>query len=38
MAKSLQPMPKSEMRSFADEIAGKNKVALDRFFSSHVDA
>ena len=38
MAKSLQPMPKSEMRSFADEIAGKNKVALDRFFSAHVDA
>ena len=38
MAKAFQPMSKSEMRSFSDEIAAKNKVALDRFFAAHVDA
>lgn len=38
IAKSFSPMPADQMKRLSDEIAGKNKVALDRYFANHVDA
>lgn len=38
VAKDFRPMPKTEMRQFSEEMAGKNKLALDRFFANHIDA
>jgi aryl-alcohol dehydrogenase-like predicted oxidoreductase len=38
IAKSFKPMPKGEMREFSTALASKNKEALDRYFSNHVDA
>ena len=37
-AKALKPMPLEEMRRMSGELAPKNKLALERFFQSHVDA
>src|SRR3954453_3309703 len=37
-AKAFQPMPLEEMRRMSGELAPKNKLALERFFQSHVDA
>ncbi|HSB13777.1 MAG TPA: aldo/keto reductase [Bryobacteraceae bacterium] len=37
-ARTFTPMPKSEMQKLAGELADRNKVALDRYFSGHVDA
>ena len=36
--KAFRPLPKSEMRDLSQRLSEKNKAALDRFFSSHVDA
>ncbi len=38
MARTFKPMPEAEMRKLAAELSGRNKVALERFFSTHVDA
>jgi predicted aldo/keto reductase-like oxidoreductase len=37
MAKAFRPMPPSEMKQFSGSLSEKNKEALDRFFSQHVD-
>jgi uncharacterized protein len=37
-AKAFKPMPLEEMRRMSGELAPKNKLALERFFQSHVDA
>jgi hypothetical protein len=37
-ARTFTPMPKSEMQKLSGELADRNKVALDRYFSGHVDA
>jgi predicted aldo/keto reductase-like oxidoreductase len=37
-ARTFKPMPKSEMQKLSGELADRNKVALDRYFSGHVDA
>ncbi|MGO4883998.1 MAG: aldo/keto reductase [Bryobacteraceae bacterium] len=38
LAKAFQPLPPAEMRELSAGLAARNKVALDRFFSMHVDA
>jgi uncharacterized protein len=38
LAKAFKPLPAAEMRRLSDELSGRNKEALDRFFSNHVDA
>lgn len=38
LAKAFRPLPKSEMRDLSGRLSEKNKAALDRFFSTHVDA
>lgn len=38
MAKAFKPLPKAEMEAMAEKLSAKNKVALDRYFSNHVDA
>jgi len=38
VAKAFTPMPLEEMRRMSGELAPKNKLALERFFQSHVDA
>jgi hypothetical protein len=38
VAKAFRPMPLDEMRRMSGELAPKNKLALERFFQSHVDA
>jgi len=38
VARNYRPMPKSEMRELSTRLAGKNKMALDRFFAGHIDA
>lgn len=38
IAKAFKPMPREEMDSLGREMAGKNKVALDRYFADHLDA
>jgi len=37
-AKAFRPMPPAEMKKLSDELVPKNKLALDRFFRTHVDA
>lgn len=37
LARSFQPMSKTEMISFAGRISKAHKAALDRFFADHVD-
>ena len=34
----LKPLPPAEMQRLSAGLAARNKVALDRFFSTHVDA
>jgi len=38
LAKAFQPLPPAEMRQLSGRLAARNKEALDRFFSHHVDA
>jgi predicted aldo/keto reductase-like oxidoreductase len=38
IAKAYQPMPPAEMHDLSHTLSSKNKEALDRFFSNHVDA
>ena len=38
LAKAFKRMPKAEMQELSQRLSEKNKVALDRFFSDHVDA
>jgi uncharacterized protein len=38
LAKDFKPMPKSEMKTFSQQMADANKVALDRAFAHHIDA
>lgn len=38
LAKAFKPMPASEMKQISTELAARNKSALDRFFSNHIDA
>jgi predicted aldo/keto reductase-like oxidoreductase len=38
IAKAFKQMSPKEMKTLSDDIAGKNKVALDHFFSNHIDA
>src|SRR5207244_443555 len=37
-AKAFRPLAPDEMRRMSEELAPKNKLALDTFFRSHVDA
>jgi aryl-alcohol dehydrogenase-like predicted oxidoreductase len=36
-AKNFKPLPEAEMRELSGTISGRHKMALDRFFSNHVD-
>jgi aryl-alcohol dehydrogenase-like predicted oxidoreductase len=38
LAKAFQPLPAAEMQQLSASLSARNKVALDRFFSTHVDA
>ncbi len=38
LVKAFKPLPKSEMKQLSSVLAARNKVALDRFFSRHVDS
>ncbi len=38
VAKAFRPMPREEMKRLSDELAPRNKMALDHFFQHHVDA
>jgi len=38
LAKAFEPLPPAEMRQLSASLAARHKVALDRFFSSHVDS
>ena len=38
LAKAFKPLPPAEMQKLSTGLAARNKVALDRFFSTHVDA
>jgi aryl-alcohol dehydrogenase-like predicted oxidoreductase len=38
LAKAFKPLPPAEMRQLSASLAARNKVALDRLFSAHVDA
>ncbi|HEY1340034.1 MAG TPA: aldo/keto reductase, partial [Bryobacteraceae bacterium] len=38
LAKSFRPLSSSEMKEMSGKLSAKNKVALERFFASHVDA
>jgi aryl-alcohol dehydrogenase-like predicted oxidoreductase len=38
LAKAFKPLPPAEMKQISTELAARNKSALDRFFSNHVDA
>ena len=38
LAKAFRPLPKSEMQDLSHRLSDKNKAALDRFFSIHIDA
>jgi len=37
LAKAFKPLPAAEMQQLSASLAARNKVALDRFFSTHVD-
>jgi predicted aldo/keto reductase-like oxidoreductase len=38
IAKSFQPMPKSEMKTLSDRLSQAHKARLDRYFQHHQDA
>jgi len=38
MAKAFKPMPRPEMKELAQVLSSRNKIALDRYFSNHIDA
>ena len=38
LAKAFKPLPPDEMKQLSAGLAARNKVALDRFFSNHIDA
>ena len=38
LAKAFKPLPESEMKQISGTLSEKYKQALDRFFSTHVDA
>ncbi|MGA2132019.1 MAG: aldo/keto reductase [Bryobacteraceae bacterium] len=38
LAKAFKPLPAGEMKQLSAALAARNKVALDRFFSTHIDA
>jgi len=38
IAKAFKQMSPKEMKTLGDEVAGKNKLALDHFFHNHIDA
>jgi len=38
MAKAFKPMPKPEMKELSQVLSSRNKMALDRYFSNHIDA
>jgi uncharacterized protein len=38
LARTFQPMPEAEMKSLSGRMAANHKIALDRFFSDHLDA
>jgi len=38
MAKAFKPLSKAEMHELSQRLSDKNKAALDRFFSNHIDA
>ncbi|MGO9965656.1 MAG: aldo/keto reductase [Bryobacteraceae bacterium] len=38
LAKTFQPLPNAEMQDISGRLSARNKVALDRFFDSHLDA
>jgi predicted aldo/keto reductase-like oxidoreductase len=38
LVKNFKPLPKSEMKQLSSVLATKNKMALDRFFHSHIDS
>jgi sulfur carrier protein ThiS len=37
VARNFQPLPKAEMRELSRTISERHKLALDRFFSNHID-
>jgi hypothetical protein len=37
LAKAFKPLPAGEMQQLSAALAGRNKIALDRYFSTHVD-
>jgi len=37
LVKAFKPLPPGEMKQLSARLAARNKVALDRFFSTHVD-
>jgi aryl-alcohol dehydrogenase-like predicted oxidoreductase len=38
MAKAFRPLPPAEMEEMAQRLSSKNKIALDSFFRTHIDA
>ncbi|MFN7994842.1 MAG: aldo/keto reductase [Bryobacteraceae bacterium] len=38
LVKAYKPLPAAEMKQLSSTLADRNKAALDRFFSNHVDA
>jgi uncharacterized protein len=38
MAKAFKPLPKKEMQELSAALSAKKKMALDHFFSRHIDA
>jgi len=38
LAKAFKALPAAEMKQLSSTLADRNKAALDRFFSNHVDA
>ena len=37
LVKAFRPLPEAEMRELSGKLSAKNKVALEEFFSKHVD-
>jgi hypothetical protein len=37
LAKAFKPMPKKEMLELSAALSARKKMALDRFFASHID-
>jgi len=38
LAKAFKPLPPEEMKQLSAGLADRNKTALDRFFSTHIDS